>query len=77
MEQEAVYFGENGVIKSAFHENKRPININEADVEEIVLFHKKSHRKDSFKYFIGYRHKGNGFPSSLCLKLPQMNAYVK
>ena len=37
MEQEAVYFGENGIIKSAFHKNKKPININEVDIEEIVL----------------------------------------
>ena len=77
MEQEAVYFGENGIIKSAFHKNKRPININEVDIEEIVLSHKKSYSKDSFKYFIGYRHKGNAFPSPLCVKLPQMNAYAK
>ena len=40
MEQEVVYFGENGIIKSAFHENERPININEVDIEEIVLSHK-------------------------------------
>ena len=40
MEQEAVYFGENGIIKSAFYKNKRPININEVDIEEIVLSHK-------------------------------------
>ena len=40
MEQEAVYFGENGVIKSAFHKNKKPININEVDIEEIILSHK-------------------------------------
>ena len=77
MEQEAVYFGENGIIKSTFHKNKRPININEVDIEEIVLSHKKSYSKDSFKYFIGYRHKGNAFPSPLCVKLPQMNAYAK
>ena len=37
MEQEAVYFGENGIIKSVFHKNKRFININEEDIEEIVL----------------------------------------
>ena len=41
MEREAVYFGENGIIKSVFYKNKRPININEVDVKEIVLFHKK------------------------------------
>ena len=52
MEQEAVYFGQNGIIKSAFHKNKRPININEVDIEEIIS-HKKSHSEDPFKYFIG------------------------
>ena len=77
MEQEAVYFEENGIIKNAFRKNKRPININKIDIEEIVLSHKKSYGKDSFKYFIGYRHKGNAFPSPLCVKLPQMNAYAK
>ena len=77
MEQEAVHFGENGIIKSTFHKNKRPININEVDIEEILLSHKKSYINNSFKYFIGYMHKGNGFPSPLCIKLPQMNAYAK
>ena len=77
MEQEAVYFGENGIIKSALHKNKTPININKVNIEEIVLFHKKPHGKDSFKYFIGYRHKDNIFLSPLCVKLPQMNAYGK
>ena len=32
MEQEAVYSGGNGIIKSAFHKNKKPININEVDI---------------------------------------------
>ena len=58
MEQEPLYFGENGIIKIAFHKNKIPIKINEVDIKEIVLSHKKSYGKDSFKYFIGYRHKG-------------------
>ena len=43
MEQEAVYFEENGFIKSAFHKYKRPININEVNIEEIVLSYKKSY----------------------------------
>ena len=77
MEQEEVYFGEDGIIKNAFHKNKRPININEVDIEEIILSHKKSYSKDSFKYFIGYKHKCNAFPSLLCVKLPQMKAYAK
>ena len=70
MEQEAVYFAENGIIKSAFQKNKKPININEVDIEKIVFSHKKSYGKDSFEYFIEYRHKGNAFPSPLCVKLP-------
>ena len=77
MEQEAAYFGENGIIKSAFHKNKTPININEVDIEEIVLSHKKSYGEDSFKYFIGYRHNRNAVPSPLCIKLSQVNAYAK
>ena len=76
MEEEAVYFGENGIIKNAFHKNKRSININEVDIEETVLSHKESYSKDSFKHFIGYRHQGNAFPSPLRVKLPQMNAYA-
>ena len=69
MEQEVVHFRENSIIKNAFHKNKKTININEVD--------KKSYGKDSFKYFIGYRHEGNAFPSPLCIKLPQMNTYAK
>ena len=77
MKQEAIYFGKNGIIKSAFHKNKRPINIKEVDIERRILSFKKSYGKGSFKYFIGYRHEGNAFQSPLCIKLPQMNAYTK
>ena len=42
-----------------------------------MLSHKKLYGKDSFKYFVGYRHNGNVFPSPLFVKLPQMNAYAK
>ena len=38
MEQEAIYFGENRIINSAFHKNKRPININEVDIERMKLW---------------------------------------
>ena len=41
MEQEAIYFGENGIIKSAFHKNKRPINIDGVDIEKRALPDKK------------------------------------
>ena len=38
MEEEAVDFGENSIIKSDFHKNKKPININKVDVKSIALF---------------------------------------
>ena len=52
MEQEVVHFGEKSITKSAFHKNKKPININEVDIKRIALSNKKSFSKDSFKYFI-------------------------
>ena len=70
-------FRKNSVIKSTFHKNKRSIKINKVDIKRTALSDKKSNSKDSFKYFIGYRHEGNVFPSPLCIKLPQMNAYAK
>ena len=49
MEQKAVHFGENSIIKRAFHENKKPININKVDIKRIALSDKTSLSKDSFK----------------------------
>ena len=46
MEQETIHFGENSIIKSAFHKNKKPININEVDIKRIALSDKKSLSKD-------------------------------
>ena len=37
MEQEAAHLGENSIIKSAFHKNKKPININKVDIKRIAL----------------------------------------
>ena len=65
------------IKKTSFHKNEKPFNINEVDIEEIFSSYKKSNAKNSFKYFIGSRHKSNAFPSPLCVKLPQMNAYAK
>ena len=43
----------------------------------MVKFHWSALCDIGMKYFIGYRHEGNTFLSSLCLKLSQMNAYTK
>ena len=77
MEQEAFNFGKNGIIKSTFLKNKNPTNINGEDINQILLSHKKSYGKGLFKYFIGYRNESKAFPSLLCVKRPQMNAYAK
>ena len=61
MEQEGLYFGENGIIKNAFHKKKKLIKINKVDIKRIVFSDKKSYsNKDSFKYFIGYKTSSNG-----------------
>ena len=72
MEQEAVNFGENIIINSAFHKNEKPVIINEVHVKRITLSDKNSLSKNLFKYFIGYRYEGNAFPYPLFIKLPQM-----
>ena len=38
MEQEGLYFGENGIIKNAFHKKKKLININKVDIKRILFF---------------------------------------
>ena len=75
-EQKGIHFRENSTIKSTFHKNKKPININKVDIKRTTS-DKKSYGKDSFKYFIGYRHEANLVPSPLHIKLPQKNAYTK
>ena len=77
MEQEVAHLGENSIIKSAFHKNKKPININKVDIKRIALSDKKSLSEDSFKDFIGYRRECNAFPFPLSIGLPQMNAHAK
>ena len=42
MEQDAVHFGEDSIIKNAFHKNKKPITINKVDNKRIALSKKKS-----------------------------------
>ena len=77
MEQEAMYFGENGIIENASNKNKEPININELYIKRIVLSYKRFYSKDLFKPFSGYVHKAYAFAAPLCIKVPQMNAYAK
>ena len=47
MEQEAIHFGEDNILKRTFNKNKKPININEVDIKRIALSDKKLYDKDS------------------------------
>ena len=59
--EQGLYFGENGIIKNAFHKKKKLININKGNIKRIVFSDKKLYsNKDSFKYFIEYKTSSNG-----------------
>ena len=71
-------FGKKCINRNAFHKNKRPISIVNVDIRRIVFSRKDLYgKKGSFKYFIGYISETNAFPMTLCIKLSQMNIYIK
>ena len=78
MGQKTLIFGEDFINKYAFHKNKIRISIDKVDIERIVLSKKFLYgNKTPFKYLIGYIHIGDVLQIPLCIKLPQMNGYVK
>ena len=78
MEQKALVFGKQCINKNAFHKNQRRISIDKVEIRRIVLSKKDSYgKKGSFKYFIGYINEADAFSVPLCIKIPQMNGYVK
>ena len=58
--------------KCKFHQYKRPISIDNIDVNKIVS-NKIPFGKNDFKYFIGYKDAKKIRP--LCIFLPKMSAY--
>ena len=75
MEQKVLILGKNVVNKNFFHKHKHLIDTDKVDVDRIVISNKDSYgKKDLFSYFIGYV---TNCIKSLCIKLPQMNGYVK
>ena len=78
MEQKALIFDKQCINKNAFHKNKKPINIDKVQSRRKGLSKKDSYtKKGFFKYFIGYTNETDAFSVPLCIKLPQMNGYVK
>ena len=47
MEQKALHFGKECIIKNLFHEHKQPINIDNVDIKKIGLSSKKSNSNTS------------------------------
>ena len=55
-------YGEIGIDKNAFHNNKTSVCIDKVEINKIVLFDKTSYdNKGLFKCYIGYRHKDGTF----------------
>ena len=60
------------------HAKIKPISINQVENNKVMVFDKTSYgNKGFFKYYIGYMHKTEAFPSPLCTKLPQLIGYTK
>ena len=75
MSEKTLKFDNIRVNKKEFHKSKKSINLDLANVDQIVISDKFKHSDDSFKYFIGY--KEGEIVKSLCIILPQMSGYIK
>ena len=63
------------ILKSHFYKNKKILNINDIDVNNILVSKKEKYGKyNSFKHFIGYN--DNNVIKPLYLELPQMTGYI-
>ena len=63
------------IKKSHFYKNKKILNINDIDVNNILVSKKEKYGKyDSFQHFIGYN--DNNVIKPLYLELPQMTGYI-
>ena len=62
MERILQKFGDIEIQKQKLHQYKRPISIENIDINEIVVSNKVSFHKNGFKYFIGYKGSLSVFP---------------
>ena len=72
MEKTIINFGDIGIGKQNFHQNKRPILIKNININIIVVSNKVSLGKSGFKYFIGYK---DAKIRPVCIFLPKMSEY--
>ena len=56
MEQTVIKFGDFEIENTSFtHQYKKPVSINNIDINKVVLSNTASSGKKNFKYFIGYK----------------------
>ena len=72
MEKTVIRFGDTEIEKQKFHQHKRPISIENIDVNKIVVSNKVSFDKQGFKYLIGCR---DDKIRILSILIPKMSAY--
>ena len=72
MDEKIVNFDDSEIEKYKFHQYKRPISINNIDVNKIVVSNKASLGKNDFKYCISYK---DAKKISLWIILPKISAY--
>ena len=65
------------VSKKEFHDSKKAIKLNLADVNNIVVSNKAKGNNKTSKYFIGYLHDISKSVAPLCIILKQMSGFIK
>ena len=75
MGEKRLKFNNIRVNKKKFHKSKQAIELDLVDTKKIVISDRFRHSEEGFKYFIGYQE--NEIVKPLCIKLPQMNGYIK
>ena len=78
MEKKVLDFNRIDIIKNKFGKDIKPILIDKVEIKRIMLSKKEQYgNAGSYKCYIGCGFKGCNIPSRFCIKLPQLNAYVK
>ena len=73
MDKKVTKFDDTEIEKYKFHQHKKPISIENIDINKIVVSNKVSFGKKEFKYFIGYKDAKRIRP--LCIFFPKMIVY--
>ena len=75
MSSRKIKFGDKEVDEKEFYLPKQAISLGSVDLSKIVVSNKRKISDATYKYFCGYLN--NDVIQPLCVKLPQMNGYIK